>query len=138
MVYSAETLWQLRNAVDPMIGINLDPSHMIALGADPIAAARNLKGAIHHVHGKDTRLERGKVEINGLPEWKEVTDVAARNWNYVAVGCGQDLQWWKEFFSVCRMMGYNEYVSLEMEDFTMSTEAGVVTSIDALQQTISK
>ncbi len=36
------------------------------------------------------------------------------------------------------MMGYNSDVSLEMEDFTMSTEAGVETSIGALRQTISK
>lgn len=113
------------------------PSHLIALGADPIASARALKGAIYHLHGKDARIERGLAEINGLPEWKAVTEVADRTWNYVAVGCGKDLQWWKEFFSVCRMMGYDGYVSLEMEDLTMSTEAGVLTSIDALKQTIS-
>lgn len=138
MVYNPETLWKLRNAVDPIIGINLDPSHLIALGADPIASARALKGAIYHLHGKDARIERGLAEINGLPEWKAVTEVEDRTWNYVAVGCGKDLQWWKEFFSVCRMMGYNGYVSLEMEDLTMSTEAGVLTSIDALKQTISQ
>ncbi|MDY3022034.1 MAG: hypothetical protein SOS50_07675 [Oliverpabstia sp.] len=49
MVWSAETLLKLRNATDPMIGINLDPSHRIVLGADPIAAARALKGCIFHV-----------------------------------------------------------------------------------------
>lgn len=65
-------------------------------------------------------------------------DTLELSWNYVAVGCGKDLQWWKEFFSVCRMMGYDGYVSLEMEDLTMSTEAGVLTSIDALKQTISQ
>ena len=36
------------------------------------------------------------------------------------------------------MMGYHGDVSLEMEDLTMSVEAGVATSIDALNQTISK
>ena len=35
-------------------------------------------------------------------------------------------------------MGYDGYVSLEMEDLTMSVEAGLNTSIDALNQTISK
>ena len=50
----------------------------------------------------------------------------------------KDLQWWKEFFSVCHMMGYDGDVSLEMEDLTMSVEAGVNTSIDALRQTISQ
>lgn len=139
MVHNPESFWHLREAVgDDMIGINLDPSHLIAYGADPICAARALKGAIYHVHGKDTRIERGMADVNGLTEWKDVHDTANRSWNYVAVGCGKDLQWWKEFFSVVRMMGYNGDVSLEMEDFTMSTEAGVLTSVDALKQTISQ
>ena len=46
MVWSASTLLKLREATDPMLGINLDPSHMMVLGADPIAAARALKGCI--------------------------------------------------------------------------------------------
>lgn len=138
MVWSAETMLKLREATDPMIGINLDPSHMIALGADPIAAVRALKGCIFHVHGKDVRIERGLADVNGILEPKEVTVPAQRVWNYVAVGCGKDLQWWKEFFSVLSMMGYQGDVSLEMEDLTMSVEAGVRTSIDALNQTISK
>ena len=97
---------------------------------------RALGPAVHHVHGKDTRIERGLADINGLLELKEVTDVANRSWNYVAVGAGHDLQWWKEFFSVVGMMGYDGWVSLEMEDFTMSTEAGIRSSVDALKATI--
>ncbi|WP_342605515.1 sugar phosphate isomerase/epimerase [Peribacillus sp. FSL E2-0159] len=137
LVYNPETLFRLREAVGPIVGLNLDPSHLIWMGADPILAARELGEAIHHVHGKDVRLERHLSGINGVLETKEVTDVANRAWNYVAVGCGQDLQWWKEFFSVVKMMGYDAEVSLEMEDLTMSVEAGVRTSIDALKQTLS-
>jgi len=137
LVYNPATLFKLRNAVGPMVGLNLDPSHLIWMGADPILAARELGDAIHHVHGKDVRLERHVSAINGVLETNEITDVANRAWNYVAVGCGQDLQWWKEFFSVVKMMGYDAEVSLEMEDLTMSAEAGVKTSIDALQQTLS-
>ena len=136
LVYNPETLWKLRNAVDPIVGINLDPSHLMAMGADPIASARALKGAIFHIHGKDARIERGLADINGLLETKPVTDCENRTWNYVAVGCGKDLQWWKEFFSVVRMGGYNGWVSMEMDDLTMSLEAGVNTSIDVLNQTI--
>ena len=138
LVWNPETLFRLRDAVGPMIGLNLDPSHLIWMGADPISSARALGGAIHHVHGKDVRLERGLVNVNGLLETKPVEDVANRAWNYVAVGCGQDLQWWKEFFSVVRMMGYNDWVSLEMEDLTMSVDAGIRTSINALKQSISQ
>ncbi len=138
LVYNTETLFRLRDEVGSMIGMNLDPSHLIAMGADPIAAARATGDAIYHIHGKDARIERGLCDVNGLMEYKPVTDTAERTWNYVAVGCGQDLQWWKEFFSVVRMTGYNGIVSLEMEDLTMSVEAGMATSVDALKQTISQ
>lgn len=138
MVWSASTLLKLRAAVGPIIGINLDPSHMMVLGADPIAAARALKGCIYHVHGKDARIERGLSDVDGILEPRPVTETADRVWNYVAVGCGQDLKWWKEFFSVLSMLGYHGDVSLEMEDLTMSVEAGLQTSIDALNATISK
>ena len=138
LVWNPATLFRLREAVGPMVGLNLDPSHMMWMGADPIAAARALGDAIHHVHGKDARLERGIVDVNGLLETRPIEDVARRSWNYVAVGCGKDLQWWKEFFSVVRMTGYNDWVSLEMEDLTMSVEAGIKTSVEALKQTISR
>nr|WP_067294489.1 sugar phosphate isomerase/epimerase [Marinobacterium profundum] len=138
LVWNPETLFRLRDEVGPKVGMNLDPSHLFWKGACPIAGARALGEAIHHVHGKDTRIERGLAEVNGLLELKGVDDVANRAWNYVAVGAGHDLQWWKEFFSVVRMQGYNDWVSLEMEDFTMSTEAGIQSSIDALKQTISR
>ncbi|PLR53667.1 sugar phosphate isomerase/epimerase family protein [Chimaeribacter arupi] len=138
LVYNAGTLLRLRNSVDEMIGMNLDPSHLIVMGADPIAAARKLEGAVYHVHGKDARIERGLAEIDGLLEYQPVTNTKTRTWNYVAVGCGQDLQWWKEFFSVLHMTGYDGDVSLEMEDLTMSVEAGLQTSIDALKASISR
>lgn len=138
LVYNPSTLLRLRDAVGDIIGMNLDPSHLIAMGADPIAAARKLEGVIYHVHGKDARIERGLADIDGLLEYQPVTQTKTRTWNYVAVGCGQDLKWWKEFFSVLRMTGYNGYVSLEMEDLTMSVEAGLRTSIDALNATLSQ
>lgn len=136
LVWNPETLFRLRNEVGDMVGMNLDPSHLMWMGAEPIASARALGKAIHHCHGKDTRIERGLCDVNGLLELKDVTDVANRSWNYVAVGAGRDLQWWKEFFSVVGMCGYNGWVSLEMEDFTMSTNAGIQSSIDALKATI--
>lgn len=138
LVYNPSTLLRLRDAVGDIIGMNLDPSHLIAMGADQIAAARKLEGVIYHVHGKDARIERGLADVDGLLEYQPVTETKSRTWNYVAVGCGQDLKWWKEFFSVLRMTGYNGYVSLEMEDLTMSVEAGLRTSIDALNATLSQ
>lgn len=136
LVYNPETLLKLRNAVDPIIGMNLDPSHLLWMGADPIQCARALEGAIYHVHGKGVRIEKGIVEVNTLLETKEIDDIKNRAWNYVAVGYGQDLQWWKTFFSVVRMVGYDGFVSLEMEDLTMSPEDGVKVSIETLKSTV--
>ena len=44
LVWNPETLFRLRDAVSPKIGMNLDPSHLIWMGADPIASARALEG----------------------------------------------------------------------------------------------
>jgi sugar phosphate isomerase/epimerase len=35
-------------------------------------------------------------------------------------------------------MGYNDWVSLEMEDLTMSVDAGINTSVEALKHCISQ
>ncbi len=141
LVHNVRTFKKLCEVVgedSDVLGLNLDPSHLMIQGANPIAAARALGDKIFYVHGKDARPEQYNVDIDGLLENLPVDCCAERTWNYVAVGCGKDLQWWKEFFSVCRMSGYNGYVSLEMEDLTMSVEAGLETSIDALKATISR
>lgn len=141
LVHNVRTFNKLCEVVgedSDVLGLNLDPSHLMLQGAEPIAAARALGDKIFYIHGKDARIEKYNSDIDGLLENLPVDASADRTWNYVAVGCGRDLQWWKEFFSVCKMMGYDGYVSLEMEDLTMSVEAGLQTSIDALKATISK
>ncbi len=137
-VRTFERLCEVAGADSDVLGLNLDPSHLMIQGAEPIAAARALGSKIFYIHGKDARIERGMADVDGLLETLPVDRSAERTWNYVAVGCGRDLQWWKEFFSVCKMMGYDGYVSLEMEDLTMSVEAGLQTSINALKATISR
>ena len=141
LVHNVRTFNKLCEVVgedSDVLGLNLDPSHLMLQGAEPIAAARALGDKIFYIHGKDARIERYNSDVDGLLENLPVDASAERTWNYVAVGCGRDLQWWKEFFSVCKMMGYDGYVSLEMEDLTMSVEAGLQTSIDALKATISQ
>lgn len=140
LVHNVRTFNKLCEVVgedSDVLGLNLDPSHLMLQGAEPIAAARALGDKIFYIHGKDARIERYMADVDGLLENLPVECSKDRTWNYVAVGCGRDLQWWKEFFSVCKMMGYDGYVSLEMEDLTMSVEAGLQTSIDALKATIS-
>ena len=138
LVYNPETLLRLRNAVGPLIGMNLDPSHLFWMGGDPIEAIRVLgkHGAIYHVHAKDSRPERGMCGPNGMLDTKPIHSFQDRAWNYVAVGSGHDIQWWREFFSVLRMYGYNGDVSLEMEDLTLSMLDGHLASLWTLKASL--
>lgn len=138
-VYNAETLKKLRDAVSPMIGMNLDPSHHMWMGGDGIEMARVLGAdAIHHVHAKDLRRERGKFAANGGLETKFFDDYNERCWNYVALGFGESAEWWKEFFAVLSMMGYDGPVSLEIEDKTMPALTAIKKSIDFLHQVMPR
>lgn len=140
LVYNPETLLRLREAVGPMVGMNLDPSHLFWMGGDPIEAARVLgqAQALYYIHGKDSRLERRMVGPNGVLDTKPIDAYASRSWNYVAVGAGHGAQWWKEFLSVARMQGYNGVVSLEMEDLTLPMIEGHVTSLDVLRKVLAR
>lgn len=135
LVYNPETLLRLRAAVGPMVGMNLDPSHLFWMGGDPIEAARVLgeAGALYHIHGKDSRPERRMWGPNGMLDTKPIQQYRDRAWNYVAVGAGHGVQWWQEFFSVARMMGYDGDVALEMEDLTQPMLAGHLASLATLK-----
>lgn len=139
LVYNPETLLRLRAEIGPIVGMNLDPSHLFWMGGDPIEAARVLgeHGAIYHVHGKDSRPERRMAGPNGMLDTKTIDRFRERAWNYVAVGAGHGLQWWQEFFSVVRMSGYDEEVSLEMEDLTLPMLEGHLASLKTLKDALA-
>jgi sugar phosphate isomerase/epimerase len=107
LVYNAATLKKMRAVIDPIVGMNFDPSHLMWMGGDPIAALRALgKESIHYMHAKDVRLERGIVDLQGVIDQTPMSDAGNRAWNYVALGHGHDVSWWKEFYSVARYIGY--------------------------------
>ena len=54
----------------------------------------------------------------------------------MAVGAGHGAQWWKEFFSVVRMCGYDGDVSLEMEDLTLPMLEGHISSLRTLKEAL--
>lgn len=49
-----------------MIGMNLDPSHLMIQGAEPIAAARELGDKIFYVHGK---MQESKEDLRMLMDY---------------------------------------------------------------------
>ncbi len=133
LVYNVPTLLRLREAIGPIVGANLDPSHLMWMGADPITAVDALGGAIHHVHAKDTFLNRPKQATTGLLENGSLADVPARAWSYITLGYGHGESWWRDFCYRLRMNGYDGWLSIEHEDVMLSRIEGVRRSVDLLR-----
>lgn len=89
-------------------GLNYDPSHMIWQHMDEIRPLRDFAGRIFHVHAKDVRLDRERLDQVGImahplefhtPKLPGMGDVN-----------------WGRFFSVLGDSGYRGPVCVEVED----------------------
>jgi sugar phosphate isomerase/epimerase len=136
LVYNTETLLKLRDAVGEMVGVNLDPSHALWMGGDPLRAIRQMRGAIYHVHAKDTRIDPYNSEINTLLETKPNARVTERSWNYVTLGYGHSETWWRDFVSQLKQNGYDDVLSIEHEDYSLEPLVGVRKSVKLLRNVI--
>jgi sugar phosphate isomerase/epimerase len=137
-VYSVETFERLRDAVGDTVGVNFDPSHLMWMGADPLQAIPALDGAIYHVHAKDTRIEPAIAALNGRIEFKTNDRASERAWNYVTLGLGHDDAWWRKFCQALRAVGYDDVLSIEHEDMTMTPLEGVRRSVELLKRVIPR
>jgi sugar phosphate isomerase/epimerase len=133
-VYNVETFQRLRDAVGDTVGVNFDPSHLMWMGADPLAAIRALGDAIYHVHAKDTHVDPTICGINGRLETKPGDAPRNRAWNYVTLGYGHGETWWRQFCAALKMAGYNDVLSIEHEDMAMSPLEGVTKSVRLLRE----
>jgi sugar phosphate isomerase/epimerase len=66
--YNVRMFQRLRAAVGQSVGVNLDPSHLLWIGADPIAVVTALSATIHHMHATDTRIEQIATGVDGRLE----------------------------------------------------------------------
>jgi sugar phosphate isomerase/epimerase len=138
LVYSVPGLLKLHEAVGDTVGANLDPSHLLWMGADPIAAIGALTGAIHHVHAKDTRIE-DRVAINSRLETIPNERTDQRAWNYVAVGTGHrdGVAFWTRFVDALRAAGYTGPLSIENEDYALGQRESVALAVDTLRHALT-
>lgn len=136
LVYNVETLRRLRSEVgDDILGVNLDPSHLFWMGADPVEVARALADCIYHVHIKDVRLEPAAGQ-NTLLDTKGVLEFASRSWNFVTPGTGHDAAWWRRFLETLRDCGYDGALSIEQEDYTIPLEEALQKAVSLLRQAL--
>ncbi len=135
-VYNPETLLKLRAAVGDVIGANFDPSHLIWQGMDPVAAIRELKGAIYHVHAKDTKIDKYNTAKNGVLDTKHYGRELERAWVFRTVGYGNNESYWRDLVSNLRLCGYDKVLSIEHEDSVMSIDEGLRKAVSFLKDII--
>jgi sugar phosphate isomerase/epimerase len=136
LVHHPEALLALREATGPAVGANVDPSHLVWQGVDPIVAVRELgrAGAIHHVHAKDVVVDAANVARTGVLDTKPYGQVRDRSWTFRTVGFGHDERFWRGFVSELRVAGYDHVLSIEHEDMLASRDEGVRLAIATLRR----
>ena len=135
-VYNPETLLKLRAAVGNAIGSNFDPSHLIWQGIDIPEAILSLRGAIFHVHAKDTRVSARNIHRNGNLDTKHYADAEHRAWVFATVGYGNGEHYWKSIMNALATIGYDGVISIEHEDGFMSKDEGLRKAIDLLSKVV--
>ncbi len=89
-------------------GLNYDPSHMIWQHMDPIQPLRDFADRIVHVHAKDVRIDRDRLDQVGI--------MAPPNEYHTPKLPGLGQVDWGQFFSVLGDSGYDGPVCVEVED----------------------
>jgi len=133
LVYNTPTLLRMREAVGPVIGANVDPSHMFWQQMDPVKIVHALGPAVHHVHLKDTAFNAGPLALNGVIElnpWEG--DRAKRSWVFTTIGQGHGPEFWAALVGALRAVGYDDVLSIENEDPDRPAEAGVTQAAELI------
>ena len=92
-----------------------------------------LKDAIYHVHAKDTKINSYNTSVNGVLDTKTYLDEPNRSWIFRTVGYGHGAEFWNDFVSTLRIIGYDGVLSIEHEDSLMSTEEGFRKAVEFLK-----
>lgn len=92
----------------PHFGLNYDPSHLVWQFIDPIAPIREFAPRFVHVHAKDVRLDRERLDDVGIL----ATPLEYHRPKLPGLG---EIDWGR-FFSVLSDSGYSGPVVVEVED----------------------
>ncbi len=137
-VYNPSTALKLRDAVGDIIGANVDPSHLIWQGMDPVAVIKELgkHSAIYHFHAKDTKMDMANCAVNGVLDTASYDNVLERSWVFRTVGYGNGKEMWNDIISTLKAVGYDGVVSIEHEDSYMSPKEGLEKAVKFLKEVI--
>lgn len=139
LVFNPSTLRRLQDIVgDDIVGANLDPSHLMWMGADIPTVIRALGSSIFHVHAKDARIETHNLAVNGINDTLPPARSAERSWNYVTLGLGHPggATFWADFVYGLKAVGYAGPLNIEHEDIVVGSLEGVRRSADLLRSVV--
>jgi len=135
MVYNPESFLRLRDAMGPVAGCLLDPSHLMWQGMNVIEVIHLLGEKIYHVHAKDLMLDQHVVRVYGVLDPKDFFQLSKnRSWNFRTVGYGSSEKFWRDFISMLRMVGYEGVLSIETEDPLTEPEESLGLSAEFLNR----
>jgi sugar phosphate isomerase/epimerase len=89
-------------------GLNFDPSHFVWQQMDHLPAMREFRHKLFHIHAKDVRLDRERLNAVGI--------MAHPNEYHTPKLPGLGDVNWGQFFSVLSDVGYTGPVCVEVED----------------------
>jgi len=129
----APQLWEkiFTHLPSAAVGLCFDPSHLVWLGVDPVAAATDYIEKIFYVHAKDTEV---------FPDRRNDCSVLQPRggwWRYRVPGLGQID--WRRLLDRLGELGYDGDISIEHEDPVWSgslekVKAGLALGLRHLQQ----
>jgi sugar phosphate isomerase/epimerase len=138
LVYNVPTFQRMRDAVGPIIGVNLDPSHLFWQGMDPIAVVRALGPAVYHVHLKDTQIVPDQVALAGVLDQRSFDDPGQRAWVFRTAGAIHGPEFWSAFVAALREGGYDDVLAIENEDASLPPEASVEQAARFMQPILAR
>jgi sugar phosphate isomerase/epimerase len=107
---TSPSIWRdmFRRIPDANFGLNYDPSHMIWQQMDEVAPIREFAARLHHMHAKDARLDRERLNQVGV--------LATPNSYHTPKLPGMGDVRWGAYFSALTDAGYTGPVCVEVED----------------------
>ncbi len=92
----------------PLFGLNYDPSHLVWMMMDEIKPIYEFKERLHHIHLKDVKIYKDKLNDNGILAYP------LQYHSPKLPGLG-DVRW-GDFFSALTSVAYRGPVCIEVED----------------------
>lgn len=136
MCYQPSRLMRLRSEMGPVVGANLDPSHLIWQGMDLPSVVHYLGDAILNVHAKESQVNPRVARIDGVLETRDWDMDQERAWNFRTAGYSKSMTWWRDCITALRGVGYDGVLAYEHEDPLLDAIEGLEKGIDFLRQSI--